>query len=232
MLVIVIGNLGSGKTLIMLLLILLENREIWSNFKINIPNYRELGIPDLFELKDNIVILMDEGYSWIESRVSSSSLNEYISSIIFHTRKSFTDIYLTTPMLSTIDKRFRKQANFIIECQHRNNFNSDNFNYVFHDVNNNTYGKFTLPYNKAKKYFKLYNTYEKVESHRKKGLQFKILKNYPKRLRLRVIEIVDIIKPLLNGKITHDIVKKKMFDNEIDLNYEPFVYIELKGKKE
>lgn len=231
MLVIIIGNLGSGKTLIMLLLAILDKREVWSNFKINIPNYRKLDIPDLFTLKDNILILMDEGYSWIESRVSNTSLNEYISSIIFHTRKTFTDIYLTTPMLSAIDKRFRHQANYIIKCNHRSNFQYDDFSYSFHNIDNGTYGIWNLPYSKAKKYFKLYNTYEKVESHRKKYLEFNIMKNYPERLKPIVLEITEMVRDNINGKITHDIVKNCLFDLEIDLNYEPYVYIKLKGLK-
>lgn len=235
LLVIVIGNLGSGKTLIVLILSLCYNRDIWSNFEIKIPNYKELDIPDLFNLPNNIVVIMDEGYAWIESRVSSSALNEYVSSIIFHTRKTFTDIYLTTPMLSTIDKRFRHQANYIIECEHRSNFESDDFKYTFNDIDNNSYSKYTLSYNNAKKYFKLYDTYEKVDSHRKKGLEFNILKHYPKRLKIRVKEIIEIVQKHIidtnqNGKITHDKLKGYLFDLEIDLNYEPYVYIRMKGK--
>lgn len=229
MLVIIIGNLGSGKTLIMLILSLTHNKEIWSNFIIYTPKYKKLDIPDLFELKDNIVILMDEGYSWIESRVSSTSINEYISSIIFHTRKTFTDIYLTTPMLSSIDKRFRHQANFIIECSHRNNFLTDDFHFIIHDIDNHSFGKWNLSYENAKPYFKMYNTYEKVESHRKRGLEFNILKKYPERLTIRVKEIAKILRLRINGKkITHFSVKKALFDERIDINYEPYVYLELK----
>ena len=229
MLAVAVGNLGSGKTIIAMFFSLANKKEIWSNFEIKDKRYRKLDIPDLFELKDNITVIMDEGYAWIESRVSSSSLNEYISSIIFHTRKTFTDIYLTTPMLSTIDKRFRKQANFIIYCLHRRNFKKDDFRYIIYDKDNKSIKRKRIKYNNAKKYFKLYNTYEKIESHRKKGLEFKILQYYPNRLKKRVIEITELVSELLNGKITHDIVKSIMFDIEIDLNYEPLVYLRLKG---
>ena len=170
MLAIAIGNLGSGKTFIITLLTYSDKRDIWSNYKVNRKGYKSLEVVDLLDLPDNIILLMDEAYAWIESRVSSSTLNEYLSSILFHTRKTNTDMYLTTPMFSTIDKRFRHQANFIIFCEHRENFEIDDFHFTFYNVNNNTYGSCTLLYEHAKKYFHLYDTYEKVESHRKKGL--------------------------------------------------------------
>lgn len=231
MLVIILGNLGSGKTLIMTLLALSDKRDIWSNYFIKDKRYRELDIPDLFDLPDNILLLMDEAYAWIESRVSSSSLNEYLSSILYHTRKAFTDIYLTTPELSAIDKRFRKIANYFVLCEHRSNQEIDDFHFTFYDKDNNSYGNFSLLYKEAEKLFHFYDTYEKVDSYRKKGLQFKILKKYPVRLKDYIIEITELIYNKLNGKITHDIVKDCLLMEGIDLAYEPLIYIRLKGKK-
>ena len=231
MLVIILGNLGSGKTYIMTLLTYSDKRDIWSNYKINSKRYKPLEVVDLLDLPDNIILLMDEAYAWIESRVSSSTLNEYLSSILFHTRKTNTDIYLTTPMFSTIDKRFRNQANFIIFCEHRENFEIDDFHFTFYNVHNKSYGSSTISYNNAKKYFKLYDTYEKVESHRKKGLEFNILKKYPKRLKEYILDLSEIVSSKLNGKITHDIVKDCLLMEGIDLAYEPLIYIRLKGIK-
>ena len=68
LLVVILGKLGSGKTLIQTFLNLTSKKEVWSNYKIKIPNYRKLEVYDLLDLKDNIVVLMDEGYSWIENR--------------------------------------------------------------------------------------------------------------------------------------------------------------------
>lgn len=231
MLVIILGNLGSGKTLIMTFLALLNNKLIWSNYFIDSINYRELEVIDLFDLPDNINLLMDEGYAWLESRASHDSLNEYLSSILYHSRKTFTDIYITTPDFSTIDKRFRKLANYIIFCEHRENFEIDDFHFIFYDKENNSYGNITLDYLDSKPFFKLYNTYEKVESNRKKGLEFNLLKKYPMRLRDYIIELTEMIKTELNGKITHDLVKDKLLMNGIDLAYEKYIYIRLKGNK-
>ena len=164
MLIIILGNLGSGKTLIMTILSLFGYKQIWSNYKINSKKHHYLDIPDLFDLPDNINLLIDEAYAWLESRVSSSTLNEYLSSILYHSRKALTDIYLTTPELSTIDKRFRKLADFFIFCEHRSNLDTDDFHFLFYDKNNNSYGSITLLYSEAKEYFKLYNTFEKVEA--------------------------------------------------------------------
>jgi len=232
MLTVILGNLGSGKTYVMTLLTYSDNRKILSNYNIKRKNTKKIDVPDLLDLPDNIISLMDEAYAWIESRVSGSTLNEVLSSILFHTRKTNTDIYLTTPMFSTIDKRFRHQANFIIICSHRNNFNTDNFHFLFYDVDNNSYSNWSLTYSEAKQYFNLYDTYEKVESHRKKTLSFKILSKYPYKLREYVLELMESIKKDINGiTITHDLVKDYLFMNGIDLAYEPYIYIRLKGKK-
>jgi len=229
MLVIILGNLGSGKTYIMTLLTYSDNRLILSNYKIIRKNSKKIDVPDLLDLPDDIILLMDEGYSWIESRSSSDSLNKYLSSVLFHTRKSNTDIYITTPMYSTLDKRFRNQANFIIFCKHRNNFETDDFHFLFYDVNNKTYGKYTLEYSKAKEYFNLYDTNEKVESYKKRGLSFNILKKYPERMKDYIDELSNIAFDSLKDKrITHISVKKFLFNNGFDLGYEPFLYLNLK----
>ncbi|GAH62550.1 unnamed protein product [marine sediment metagenome] len=47
MLVIILGNLGSGKTFIMTMLTYSDKREIWSNYKINRDKYNVLGVIDL-----------------------------------------------------------------------------------------------------------------------------------------------------------------------------------------
>jgi len=229
MLVIILGNLGSGKTYIMMLLAYQDKRQILSNFNIKRKNVKVIDVPDLLDLPDDIVLLMDEAYSWIESRSSLDSLNKYLSSVLFHIRKTNTDIYITTPMYSTIDKRFRNQANYIIFCKHRNNFESDDFHFLFYDVNNRTYGISTLKYSEAKKYFHLYDTNEKVESYKKRGLQFNILKKYPERMKEYIKQISKLANKQLNGNITHDRVKKFLFDNGIDLGFHSFLYIDLKG---
>lgn len=228
---IIVGNLGSGKTFIMTLLTYSDGRELWSNYKINSERYRQLDIIDLFDLPDNIILLMDEGYAWLESRASGNELNIYLSSVLYHSRKTFTDIYITTPDFSTIDKRFRKLVNYIIFCKHRDNFLSDDFKFLFYDKENHSFGSHTLLYSNAKKYFRIYDTYEKIESHRKRKLEFKLLAKYPVRLREYVLELVDLVKDKINGKITHDIVKDCLLMEGIDLAFEPTIYIRLKGIK-
>lgn len=228
---ILVGNLGSGKTFIMTLLTYSDGRELWSNYKINNERYKQLDIIDLFDLPDNIILLLDEGYAWLESRASGNELNIYLSSILYHSRKTFTDIYITTPDFSTIDKRFRKLVNYIIFCKHRDNFLSDDFHFLFYDVESHSFGTHTLLYSDAKKYFSLYDTYEKIESHRKRKLEFKLLAKYPLRLKEYVLDLVEIVKDKINGKITHPKVKDCLLMEGIDLAFEPTIYIRLKGIK-
>ena len=230
-LTIILGNLGSGKTYIMTLLTYSDKRELWSNYKINSERYKQLDIIDLFDLPDNIILLMDEGYAWLESRASGDALNEYLSNILYHSRKTFSDIYITTPDFSTIDKRFRKLVNYIIFCKHRDNFLSDDFQFLFYDKENHSFGSHTILYSNAKKYFNLYNTYEKIESHRKRKLEFKLLSKYPLRLKEYVIDLVESINGKISGLITHDKVKDYLLMEGIDLAFEKTIYIRLKGMK-
>jgi len=157
-LTIIIGNLGSGKTFITTFLTYFGKRQIWSNYKIKSKKYHKLEITDLFTLPDYILLLMDEGYAWLESRASGSALNEYLSSILYHSRKTFTDIYITTPDFSAIDKRFRKAFNYMIICGHRSNFKTDDFDFLFYDKDNKSYSTHTFEYKFAKKYFGIYDT--------------------------------------------------------------------------
>lgn len=223
MLISVIGAIGSGKTLLLTLIGSKSKREIYSNYKLNLSLYKPLEMIDLLQLKDNINVFIDEAYTWLESRTSMSTLNRYLSYIIFQSRKRSIDIYITSQMFSSVDLRFREQSNIIIKCKRI----KDNFHYWFYNIGNNSIKTFILPYKNAKKYFSIYDTYEIVEPNQKQNLEFKLIQQNPKNLLTKIKEISKVIKPKLN-KITHDSIKAILLFNGFNIGYEKYVYLYLK----
>lgn len=230
MLIFLIGNNGSGKTFLLIFYAFKFNNNIYSNFEIKLDNYIPLTINDLINMdklsKGNI--FLDEAYAWIDSRTSGNALNLLSSYLIYQKRKRHLDIYLTAQMFSSIDKRARYLANIIIECLPRVNFEKDDFNYIYRDLDSEIEFRFTIPYKIAEKYFDYYNTYEVIDSHLKAKLEFEVLKDDPIGMIEKLKEISKVIKPNLK-KITHDNINIALLLNRFELSYEKYIYYFLKG---
>ena len=221
MLISILGNWGSGKTLFLAYLSTKLKRDIYSNFKLKVKNYKKLEIIDLMKLPNNIEVYIDEGYTWLESRVSSKALNRYLSYILLQSRKRTINIYITMQLFSTIDLRFREQSNIIIFCKKKD----EGFEYKVFNRDNGYISIFMFPLNKAKEYYDIYDTYEIVEPYEKNKLEFQLLQSYPKLLfdtsKKIAIKIKDKIQ---NNKYTHQNIKIALISNGFDKNYEPYVY--------
>lgn len=225
----IIGNKGSGKTLLLTIFASYSKREVLSNFWLKLNNYKKLTIMDILNIPNKADIFIDEAHSWLESRLSSSALNIVSSDINFHSRKLYVDIYLSTIMLSTIDKRFRFQSDFIIYCYPRFNINTDDFIFQFEHTETNSIFIWKLPYKIAKKFFSIFNTYEVIESQQKDNLEFKLIEKNPKLLLIKIKEISKRIKPKLKV-ITYDTVKTILFLKGINIGYAKYIYLYLKKK--
>ena len=224
MLISVLGNLGSGKTLFLAYMAKMKiKRDIYSNFLLKTNNYHPLSIIDLLDLKDNIVVFIDEAYTWLESRTSSSTLNRFLSYVVLQSRKRTIDIYITAQLFSSVDIRFRHQSNIIVKA-YRNN---KGFLYTFLNVENSNITSFLLPFNKAKKYYSIYDTYEIIEPHKKKYLEFKLLESEPDKLKEHVNNLAEIIRPKIK-KLTHDSLKRCLMNESIEIGYEKYLYPILK----
>ena len=225
MLASLLGNLGSGKTLLLTYLATKFKRQIYSNFKLNLFRYKPLKVMDLLTLPNNIEVFIDEGYTWLESRVSSKVLNRYLSYILLQSRKRTINIYITAQLFSTVDLRFRHQSDIIILCKRL----EKGFQYKILNRSNNTFKNFFFPMTKAKNYFKYYDTYEIVEPFEKEKLEFSLLQSDTEALMLRAKKITKIIKNEI-GKITHDRVKICLLKNGFPKQWEPYVYAFLKSE--
>ena len=224
MLIIILGILGSGKTLLLTYFASkLKNRTIYANYELKLENYHSLKPIDLITLPTDIEVFLDEGYAWLESRISASQLNRYMSYLLFQSRKRNTNFYITAPLFSTLDKRFKLYADYIIMCERK----KDGFKYTSILRKNSRVKKFLFPMSKAKEIFKYYDTYEIVEPMNIANMEYNIIKNDKKELLRISTEIANKIKLDLEI-ITHDSIKLALLKLGIDKNYEGYVYSILK----
>lgn len=177
----------------------------------------------------NAVYYIDEAYSWLESRISGAYLNRELSyKLNFQKRKSFLDVYLTEPLLSSIDKRFRIKTDITIMCQPREPKFYEDFIYYYYRKNrpNKIVEIKRIKYEVMEKYFDLYDTKQIIEPYKADYSEFKIISQDPKLLKEKIYELYDIIKPQVPDykKMTHEDLNTYLIDNEIVLNYSKWLY--------
>lgn len=225
MLMAIIGGMGEGKNVLMVYLATKSKREVYSNFKIHIPNYKPLKITDLLDLKNNIDVFIDEGYTWLESRTSGSVLNRYLSYIVLQARKRLIDIIISAQMFSSLDVRFREQCDVVVKCQKiKKGKVIKGFKYSFLFVEKNKVRTYFLKYKDAKKLFDIYDTYEIIESHVKDALILKLKETEsPEEFWDEIVNISKAIKKDVK-KLTHPRVLNALAKNGFQSTYESQVY--------
>ncbi len=116
----VIGDRGSGKTLFMTYEAFNQYRkgkQIYSNYKLTFPKLpdtkKPILLPDDFFINfekynlKNVCMFLDEIYVYIDSRSSGSNINKLMSYFFNQTRKTGVDLYFSTQFFSQVDKRLR-----------------------------------------------------------------------------------------------------------------------------
>lgn len=162
MLIIVRGDVGSGKTLWATGYALDDTRALYANYRIHRKRWHDFKPETLITLnKEPSLIIMDEGYTWLESRTSSSHLNRYLSYILFQSRKRQMDIIITAQLSRSIDVRFRLMANYDIYCEALDvgfyyEITKLSARKIYEPV------RLLLPLSEAEKIYPKYETYEKI----------------------------------------------------------------------
>jgi hypothetical protein len=249
---VVLGRKGMGKTLFLTRQAKNSEREVWANYKLYInERFKPLSISGLINLPHNILVLIDEAYTWFESRISSSVLNRYISYIIFQLRKTNTHIYMSAQRFSTLDYRIRIEADVLVKCERKNNgvqpedklpnglldgfkvpyYYFWDYKYSFFDMESYKETSYILPYEKAKQYFDIYDTKEVIDPAFKEQMELELLRDNPKELFKKVKKVANEIRNDLN-EITHDTIKIALLKNGYSGAYESLVFNLLKGKVE
>lgn len=227
------GLYGSGKTIYTVYLASLESKHypetpIFSNFKLHLPNTELLNPEDLIKMRyPKALIIIDEAYVWLESRISSSLINRYMSYILFQSRKRGLNFVLTAQLSMTIDIRYRHMSELVIEAEKED----IGFNYTFIPRKGNI-TQLTLPIDYCEN--NLYDKYDTLEIIEPFGIeevsnQISILSN-PKKANKLIDEIVESAKDL--SLITHTTVSDYLLQKEISQSLEPYVYARLKQRQQ
>lgn len=232
----IIGDVGSGKTLLATYLaqkdFVKRNRKILSNYKINLPTYVDLKPESLLELKDSskdsALIVIDEAYTWLESRLSGRNINLFMSYILFQSRKRGLDIVITDQLIGTIDLRFRQMTNYEIQCQNINK----GFEYILFKVNKYSNAKpvkFIMPYSIAEKIYPLYDSWQMISSI-DDSLIYSISKD--KTAQLEMIEAIkkDILDMYPANYVTKGIVEFWLMQNGFHQSMRDNVYNAIKSQ--
>lgn len=160
MLVIIEGGLGSGKTLLMAMLAKHSQLPIVSNFNLNL-DFEELDIHKFVKSKYNDCnIFLDEGYVYLDSRLSQNKRNRLMSYVLFQSRKKSVNIFITVQLRGTLDLRFRMLSDYIIYAENL----GTKFRYTIFKPNDSSYNTSAIiPYAKAIQYFDVYDTNEVID---------------------------------------------------------------------
>lgn len=245
------GDVGSGKTLLAVD-IAQRNPQIpcKANFKLNLPNVRPLLVEDLLSLEaseSGTLVLIDEAWSWLESRVSMSKLNRYMSYIVFQSRKRDLDIITTEQLRSSIDLRFKDMSNYTIFCFDRPKPKTSTADFKYRVIKGNRFVDLTFPFKTARKLWlktwgenhneDLYDTKQVIMPPDIEELKADMIASNPVSLNKIIDELVSqIFKefPEIKQKevkeITHDVVSDLLLRIGKPQTYESFVYIRLRSQ--
>jgi len=164
----VIGRRGSGKTLfIMLLVLIFSESPVYSNFKLKSEKYNRFRLKFLHELPLHVNLGLDEIYALFDARSSMSHVNNAGSYLAFQLRKTDTNIYLSTTQFDSAEKRFREEYDYLVECERVPNESGDDWHYwdFLYKITESRTGMEVLKlvsYVDVEPYFKYFDTNELI----------------------------------------------------------------------
>lgn len=229
MLTVIVGNCGSGKTLLMSILAYINHfsTKIVSNYALNF-DYEELDFSKLIKSEyEDRMILIDEAYVYLESRSSSSMMNKYLSYVLFQSRKKTINMFITVQLLSTLDLRYRSMIDMIIFASNEQSF----FSYLCFDVFSGKHKRINLSLEKALPFFNVYNTNEVIQSKIQNNNDISLFFESNDRKKQRISEISEKIKnEFPESKYTKNFLKKYFFENDLENYLIDMVHVYLNEK--
>lgn len=247
------GFVGSGKDILSVIDCCATPKEIpiYTNYKLNLPNAERIEPEEIFEVfeEDSAIpikkMVTTELYTWLESRGSGfNDMNKYVSYMIFQSRKRGLNWTANAQLRGTVDLRWRGLESTVIYAHERYldmaGNSTDDFKYSI--IKNLRVKNIVLPYEKAKKFFNLYNTKETVMPQDFKELSQRIkFKKHPEQLNEFLDNVTEkILKehqcdiPCKNDKlsITDDWIRDIILRmNKLEyMEYARYIKIRLKAK--
>lgn len=226
-LIIISGYMGSGKTLFATDLALTSKVPVLANYKIESKNVHPLDISQLLHLPyEKCKVIIDEAYAYLESRVSMSKLNLYMSYILFQSRKRGIDIILTAQLENSIDNRFLSLAEIKVYAQQTR----EGFSYYI--TNDRIIKKMKITFKNAQNIWNKYDTSEIILPPNIEGLENQIANMDKKTLKENVDRLENEIRNEYGDvKFTHAIVNNFLLDKQYDDFFSSYLYARLQKPK-
>ena len=193
MITLILGDVGTGKTLFICLLSQLSSRMVYTNFKVMDSNKKVKKFSMKYVLNEtinNTDVMIDEFYMYMDARKFMSDINQLLSIFAFQSRKLKLRMYLSTQIVRTIDVRMREMIDNVIECSvfksitkisAKNPDGIIEFRYtIYTDINSPIYSRpktLALSYENAYPYFDKYNTYELIKTPQFEALRRNVSAN-------------------------------------------------------
>jgi len=217
---ILVGDIGAGKTILMVLFAAASDRKVYSNFKLDIPNAERIKSYGLDDIEQEADIFLDEIHMIADSRTANSIINRYTSYETLQQRKDLADVYGTTQFFHMVDNRLRDLVHVLIKCTRIGDRQApEGFYYEIMDVETGDMDEMYLPIENAEQYFDLYDTYEKISPAKKLYYTLRRLKEEDSPEFMKECErIANDIKSFM-GKITKDETTNVLLEQ----NYPAFI---------
>lgn len=216
--------MGSGKTLLTTDMALTSKKPVIANYDIESDNVYPLELGELLHLPyDRCLLILDEAYAYLESRVSMSKLNRYMSYILFQSRKRGIDIVITAQLSGTIDNRFLDLADMFVVCKQT----KEGFLYAFSNGRATTIKK--MSFSKASQIWNKYDTTQVIMPPQMEDLETEINLMDKKQLKKEL----DILEAKFDKdypdikKVTYAVVDNFLLDEEKSDIFRGYLYARL-----
>jgi hypothetical protein len=223
--IIIFGDVGTGKTLLAAIMAIHDSRKVLANFEIKIDRWSMLEPQMLNDIHEPTLVIIDEAYSWLESRMSGNAINRYLSYCLFQSRKRQVDFVLTAQLLSTLDLRFKNMADvYIVAERNRKGF-------VYTVVYPGRRGRkvLTMSLETASKYWDKYDTMQLINPIDDE-LLYKVTPDKSSVLPTIDGAIEDLIKERPANEWTKGMVSDFCLDKMFPHSYVELIYNRLKRK--
>ena len=234
-LILILGDRGSGKTLLLTRFILKNNQPFYSNYKVYKDStktelhelYHELQPEELLHLDMKPKkIAITEAYEYFESRLGMGSFQRYNSYIVFQSRKRGMSFIIDTQLDDTIDHRFIRLCDYIIIAE----LDIDGFHYYC--SNKKIIKEFIIPFKNAEKIWNRYDSWEVVTTPQIEHLGHEIAVTNRVKLKEKLTELEtkfynEYGEKFGKKKITHAVVENFLLEIDESDVYESFLYAKL-----
>lgn len=231
MLINIVGNVGSGKTLMAVILSVYFNKkthvDIHSNIHFYEIPYSDLSIANLISQQiSHAVILLDEAYTYIHSRNSMSNGNQMFGTVLFQSRKTDLILILTEQIQRSIDVYYRDLCDLTITCV--NCVSYFEYDFLFHKQN--VHFKMRLHIKTAQKYFDLYDTTEIVSdnSAKQKAIVFSAMSPEQRQKYIDNLASTIIDNYSEKEKITLKDIKNYLMINDLKASFANLIFESIK----